>query len=118
MALMSTKGMSKDDPILIRAYKKESEIEVWKRGSNGKYALLKTYPVCRWSGQLGPKNREGDRQVPEGFYTVTPAQMNPNSTYLSLVQHRLSERFRPRAWAATAATSWCMAPARRAAASP
>ncbi|MBL0406050.1 murein L,D-transpeptidase [Microvirga aerilata] len=81
MALMSTKGMSKDDPILVRAYKKESELEVWKRGSNGKYALLKTYPVCRWSGQLGPKNREGDRQVPEGFYTVTPAQMNPNSNF-------------------------------------
>ncbi|MDF2690028.1 MAG: hypothetical protein K0Q80_2994, partial [Microvirga sp.] len=77
MALMSTKGMSKEDPILIRAYKKESELEIWKRGSNGKYALLKSYPVCRWSGQLGPKNREGDRQVPEGFYTVTPAQMNP-----------------------------------------
>jgi murein L,D-transpeptidase YafK len=81
MALMSTKGMSKDDPILVRAYKKESELEVWKRGSNGKYALLKTYPICRWSGQLGPKTREGDRQVPEGFYTVTPAQMNPNSAY-------------------------------------
>jgi murein L,D-transpeptidase YafK len=81
MALMSTKGMTKDDPILIRAYKKESEMEVWKRGSDGKYALLKTYPICRWSGQLGPKTREGDRQVPEGFYTVTPAQMNPNSAY-------------------------------------
>jgi murein L,D-transpeptidase YafK len=81
MALMSSKGMSKDDPILIRAYKKESELEVWKRGSNGKYALFKTYPICRWSGQLGPKTREGDRQVPEGFYTVTPAQMNPNSNY-------------------------------------
>jgi len=81
MALMSTKGMSKNDPILVRAYKKESELEIWKRGSNGKYALLKTYPVCRWSGQLGPKTREGDRQVPEGFYSVSPAQMNPNSAY-------------------------------------
>ncbi|WP_230530102.1 L,D-transpeptidase family protein [Microvirga roseola] len=81
MALMSAKGMSKDDPILVRAYKKESELEVWKRGANGKYALLKTYPICRWSGQLGPKQREGDRQVPEGFYTVSPAQMNPNSSY-------------------------------------
>lgn len=81
MALMASKGMSKNDPILIRAYKKESELEVWKRGPNGKYALLKTYPVCRWSGQLGPKTREGDRQVPEGFYTVTPAQMNPNSNF-------------------------------------
>jgi murein L,D-transpeptidase YafK len=81
MALMAQKGMSRNDPILIRSFKKESEMEVWKRGSNGRYALLKTYPICRWSGQLGPKVREGDRQAPEGFYTVSPAQMNPNSAY-------------------------------------
>ena len=42
---------------------------------------LKTYPICRWSGQLGPKVKTGDRQAPEGFYTVTPGQMNPNSAY-------------------------------------
>ena len=84
MALMASKGMSQNDPILMRSYKKESEIEIWKRGRDGKYALLKTYPMCRWSGQLGPKIREGDRQAPEGFYTVTPAAMNPNSQlYLS-----------------------------------
>ena len=84
LALMSTKGVSPADPILMRAYKKESEIELWKRGEDGKYALLKTYPMCRWSGQLGPKIREGDRQAPEGFYAVTPASMNPNSSlYLS-----------------------------------
>ena len=81
MALMAEKGMSKSDPILVRAYKKESELEVWKKGNDGRYALLKTFPICRWSGQLGPKRREGDRQAPEGFYTVTQAQMNPNSAY-------------------------------------
>jgi murein L,D-transpeptidase YafK len=81
LALMAQKGMPRSDPILIRAYKKESELEVWKRRTDGKYAHLKTYPICRWSGQLGPKIREGDRQAPEGFYTVTPAQMNPNSAY-------------------------------------
>ncbi|HEV2554348.1 MAG TPA: murein L,D-transpeptidase family protein [Bosea sp. (in: a-proteobacteria)] len=80
-ALMSEKGMSKDQPILIRSYKKESELEVWKRKANGQYALLKTYPMCRWSGQLGPKIREGDRMAPEGFYAISPAQMNPNSAY-------------------------------------
>jgi murein L,D-transpeptidase YafK len=80
-ALMASKGVSPSDPILMRAYKKESELEVWKRGRDGRYALLKTYPICRWSGQLGPKIREGDRQAPEGFYTVTPAQMNPNSSF-------------------------------------
>lgn len=80
-ALMSEKGMSKDQPILIRSFKKESELEVWKRKADGRYALLKTYPMCRWSGQLGPKIREGDRMAPEGYYAITPAQMNPNSSY-------------------------------------
>ena len=80
-ALMSEKGMSKDQPILIRSFKKESELEIWKRKANGQYALLKTYPMCRWSGQLGPKMREGDRMAPEGFYAITPAQMNPNSSF-------------------------------------
>ena len=47
----------------------------------GRYELLKTYPICRWSGELGPKIKEGDRQAPEGFYTITPAQMNPNSQF-------------------------------------
>ncbi|MGY2051330.1 L,D-transpeptidase family protein [Methylobacterium sp. JK268] len=81
VALMTQKGMSQGDPILIRAFKKESEMEVWKRGSDGRYALLKTFPICRWSGQLGPKVRQGDRQAPEGFYPITPGQMNPNSSY-------------------------------------
>ncbi len=81
MALMSEKGMSKNDPILVRLYKKESELEVWKRASDGRYAMLKSFPICRWSGQLGPKRREGDRQAPEGFYTINPSQLNPNSAY-------------------------------------
>jgi murein L,D-transpeptidase YafK len=68
-------------PTLIRTYKKEAELEIWKMKSNGEYALLKTYPMCRWSGQLGPKKREGDMQVPEGFYSIAPGQMNPNSHY-------------------------------------
>lgn len=79
--LMSEKGMSKSQPIVIRSYKKESELEVWKKRADGKYALLKTFPMCRWSGQLGPKVREGDRMAPEGFYAISPAQMNPNSSF-------------------------------------
>lgn len=81
LALMQEKGTSQNAPVLIRTYKKESELEIWKMKADGRYALLKTYPMCRWSGQLGPKLREGDRQVPEGFYSITPAQMNPNSAY-------------------------------------
>lgn len=81
LSLMQTKGMSQTDPIVIRAYKKEAEMEVWKRTNTGHYALLKTFPICRWSGQLGPKTKQGDRQAPEGFYTITPGQLNPNSSY-------------------------------------
>jgi len=78
---MRDKNMRTHSPILIRAFKQESELEVWKQDSSGKMALLKTFPMCRWSGQLGPKVKEGDRQVPEGFYSVTPGAMNPNSSY-------------------------------------
>jgi murein L,D-transpeptidase YafK len=81
LALMDEKGTSKNAPVLIRTFKKEAEFEIWKMKADGHYALLKSYPMCRWSGQLGPKVREGDRQVPEGFYTITPGQMNPNSAY-------------------------------------
>jgi murein L,D-transpeptidase YafK len=81
LALMDSLGSTAQSPIIFRAYKKEAEFEIWKQKSDGQYALLKTYPMCRWSGQLGPKKREGDRQVPEGFYTITPGQMNPNSSY-------------------------------------
>jgi len=78
---MQSKGMTPADPILIRIFKEESELEVWKRDRTGRYVLLKTYPLCRWSGQLGPKRREGDRQAPEGFYTVRRHQLNPNSGF-------------------------------------
>ncbi len=75
------KQMDKGSPILVRLFKEESEFEVWKQNRGGQFALLKTYPICRWSGDLGPKKKEGDRQAPEGFYSITPGQMNPNSSY-------------------------------------
>jgi murein L,D-transpeptidase YafK len=78
---LTEKDMDKDSPILIRLFKEEAEAEVWKKNRSGEFALLKTYPICRWSGDLGPKFKEGDRQAPEGFYTITPGQMNPNSNY-------------------------------------
>ena len=75
------RNMAKESPILVRIFKEEAELEVWKEDSSGRMALLKTYPVCRWSGELGPKVKEGDRQAPEGFYTISPSLMNPNSSY-------------------------------------
>jgi len=73
--------MRKEDPILIRTYKQEGELEIWKKNKSSHYALLKIFPICRWSGQLGPKQKEGDGQAPEGYYTITAGQMNPNSHY-------------------------------------
>ncbi len=81
LAEIQSKNMDKDSPILVRLFKEEAEMEVWKKTRDGEFALLKTYPVCRWSGDLGPKIREGDRQAPEGFYSISPGQMNPNSNY-------------------------------------
>jgi murein L,D-transpeptidase YafK len=81
LALIDQKGMDKNSPILLRIFKEESELEIWKQNRDGKFALLKTYPICRWSGELGPKVREGDRQAPEGFYFITPELMNPRSSY-------------------------------------
>jgi murein L,D-transpeptidase YafK len=81
MALLNQKNMPKDSPILVRVFKEESELEVWKQDTTAQYQLLKVYPICRWSGELGPKKVEGDRQAPEGFYSITPGLMNPNSNY-------------------------------------
>ncbi len=81
LALIQAKGSTASAPILFRAFKKESEIELWKRAGDGRFVRIKTYPICRWSGQLGPKTRSGDRQTPEGFYSVAPNQMNPRSHY-------------------------------------
>jgi murein L,D-transpeptidase YafK len=81
LSLLQQKKMPKTSPIILRVFKEEAELEVWKQDTSGHFELLKTYPICRWSGDLGPKLWEGDRQAPEGFYTITPALMNPNSNY-------------------------------------
>jgi murein L,D-transpeptidase YafK len=81
VADMTAKDMDLQSPMLVRLFKQEAELEIWKQDRSGRFALLKTYPICRWSGDLGPKVREGDRQAPEGFYSISPAQMNPQSAY-------------------------------------
>jgi murein L,D-transpeptidase YafK len=81
LALLRQKKMPKYSPVVVRVFKEEAELEVWKQDITGHFQILKTYPICRWSGDLGPKLQEGDRQAPEGFYTITPELMNPNSNY-------------------------------------
>ena len=68
------------DAVFIRIFKKESILEVWIR-SKTEYKHLKDYPVCAYSGYLGPKLKEGDRQSPEGFYRVNKHHLNPNSKF-------------------------------------
>lgn len=78
---LSAIGSSPSEGTVIRIFKESSELEVWKRTSSGVYKHFQTYEICRWSGALGPKIKEGDRQSPEGFYTLTAASLNPYSNY-------------------------------------
>ena len=80
-AQLASMGSSPKAAMMVRIFKEESTLEVWKQTSSGAYRLFKTYEICTWSGELGPKFYEGDRQAPEGFYTITPGLMNPNSSY-------------------------------------
>ena len=102
-AELTKKNMPIESPILVRLFKQEAELEVWKQDAAGRYELLKTYPICRWSGELGPKIKEGDRQAPEGFYTITPAQMNPNSQFYLSFNMGYPNAYRPSAWSRTGA---------------
>ena len=68
------------NPVFIRIFKEESLLEVWIKPGH-EYVLFKQYPICAFSGYLGPKLKEGDRQSPEGFYNVKKHQLNPNSSY-------------------------------------
>ncbi|AHA28337.1 L,D-transpeptidase family protein [Candidatus Liberibacter americanus] len=82
MHLMQT---DQNYPSLIRIFKKENVLEIWKYTKNEKYVLLKSYKICAWSGKLGSKIEDGDKQSPEGFYKVRLENLNPNSQhYLSI----------------------------------
>ena len=73
-------GASAGAPVFIRIFKREFELEVWLRKGD-RFQLFATHPICRFSGDLGPKLVEGDGQSPEGFYTVDQRAMNPASRW-------------------------------------
>ncbi len=73
-------GVSEGAPVLVRIFKREFELELWMQ-RDGVFQRFATYPICRWSGWLGPKLKQGDAQAPEGFYTVDASALNPNSKY-------------------------------------
>jgi murein L,D-transpeptidase YafK len=69
--------------IYIRAFKKEGILEIWVADWSGYYRKYRDFTVCAVPGSLGPKRRQGDKQVPEGFYYLS--KFNPQSNfYLSL----------------------------------
>lgn len=77
---LAQRDLAWQSPIFIRAFKEEKVLELWV-AQGEKFVLFKSYPILAASGKLGPKLRQGDRQVPEGFYFVTPRQMNPQSRF-------------------------------------
>ena len=77
---LAKKGLSFGSSVYIRIFKEEAELELWLQ-HGAQYELFKTYPICAMSGTLGPKEREGDAQSPEGFYSVTRSKLNPASHY-------------------------------------
>jgi murein L,D-transpeptidase YafK len=78
---LAAKGLQLGAPVYLRLTKSPAELTAYVEDADGAFTAFRTWPVCSVSGSLGPKTREGDGQAPEGFYRVTPAQMNPASSY-------------------------------------
>lgn len=90
---MKVKGMERTAPIAIRIFKEEGVLEIWKAKTNDRFDKIAEYSICAWSGRLGPKVKEGDRQAPEGFYPLTPYHLNPNSKYFLAINTGYPNRF-------------------------
>ena len=73
-------GVKSGASIYLRLFKQESLLELWIK-VHDEYQLLKSYGICAYSGELGPKQKEGDKQSPEGFYRVRRSALNPKSSY-------------------------------------
>jgi len=90
---MQAMSMAKESPIMLRIFKEEGVLEVWKANASNRFEMLRQYKICAWSGKLGPKVKEGDRQAPEGFYPIAPGQMNPHSSYYLAINTGYPNRF-------------------------
>lgn len=78
---LTDKGLRLGSPVFLRILKEEASLEAWVLAPSGRYELFRAYPICTFSGTLGPKRQEGDLQAPEGFYFVPPGRMNPHSSF-------------------------------------
>jgi murein L,D-transpeptidase YafK len=79
-ARLREKNLKRGDAVFMRIFKNELELELWMQQGD-RFVLFASYPICYWSGRLGPKVRQGDKQAPEGFYAVSRSQLNPNSRW-------------------------------------
>ncbi|MGF9694785.1 L,D-transpeptidase family protein [Rhizobium sp. 0TCS1.26] len=93
VAEMQKKNMPRNSPIMIRVFKEEGVMEIWKAKADNRFDKIAQYQICAWSGKLGPKVKEGDRQAPEGFYNLTPAHLNPNSKYYLAINTGFPNRY-------------------------
>lgn len=93
VAKMKSNDMDKLAPITIRIFKEEGTLEIWKKKRDGTYGELETYEICAWSGKLGPKKKEGDRQAPEGFYPLSQGLLNPYSQYFLAINTGFPNRY-------------------------
>jgi len=93
LAEMQKKNMPRNSPIMVRILKEEGKLEVWKARADNRFEVIKSYDICAWSGKLGPKVKEGDRQAPEGFYNLTPAHLNPYSKYYLAINTGFPNRY-------------------------
>lgn len=79
-AAMEADGFRLGAPAFIRIFKADSSLEMWVL-KNGRFELFRRYAVCKWSGVLGPKLAEGDKQSPEGVYFITGGDLMVNARW-------------------------------------
>lgn len=74
------RGLLDGAPVFLRIFKEERQLELWLEKGRV-FSLFRTWDIAALSGELGPKLKEGDKQAPEGFYSVARSGMNPQSRF-------------------------------------
>jgi len=81
---LEARGVRWGAPVFLRVFKESAELELWmppETGAEKGWRLVRNYRIGYFSGELGPKTKEGDGQAPEGFYEVRLRSLNPASSY-------------------------------------
>ena len=75
---LNKKDLSIESQVFVRIFKQDKKLELWIK-KDKTFEIFKMYPICEYSGELGPKIKNGDRQAPEGIYKIKKNLLNPNS---------------------------------------